>query len=447
MAAGNDARGFQGKLPPQNLEAEMGVLGSILLMHEAIDEVGDVLRPDHFYADRHQKIFGAVLGLYENGKRGIDAVTLAEELDRRNQLDEIGGVEYLSKILEAVPNAAHAKYYAKIVRDRWIQRSLAYACTEILEECYTGRRETEDILETAEQQVFRILEQQEKAEHLTIKDILDDAFQRIEARKGLGGGIAGLTSGFIDLDAQLNGFQGSELIILAARPSMGKTALVCNIAEAVADANKGCLIFSLEMSKLELAERLLCIRAKVNGHDLRAGTLDDVAYEALINASSELSRMPMFLDDQPGRTIGQISAVSRRVQRRFGLNIIIIDYLQLIEPEDRMAPRTADRANHPEVEGPFERAKRSCDCSRAAQPRRGNARRQTAEAGRFARKRCNRARRRRGDVSAPSGRLRSRGSTWRGRSHRGEKPQWPNWVRDVVVAQRIDAIWQPRPYQ
>jgi len=339
MAAGNDARGFQGKLPPQNLEAEMGVLGSILLMHEAIDEVGDVLRPDHFYADRHQKIFGAVLGLYENGKRGIDAVTLAEELDRRNQLDEIGGVEYLSKILEAVPNAAHAKYYAKIVRDRWIQRSLAYACTEILEECYTGRRETEDILETAEQQVFRILEQQEKAEHLTIKDILDDAFQRIEARKGLGGGIAGLTSGFIDLDAQLNGFQGSELIILAARPSMGKTALVCNIAEAVADANKGCLIFSLEMSKLELAERLLCIRAKVNGHNLRAGTLDDVAYEALINASSELSRMPMFLDDQPSRTIGQISAVSRRVQRRFGLEIIIIDYLQLIEPEDRMAPR------------------------------------------------------------------------------------------------------------
>ncbi len=339
MAAANDARGFQGKLPPQNLEAEMGVLGSILLMHEAIDEVGDVLRPDHFYADRHQKIFGAVLGLYENGKRGIDAVTLAEELDRRNQLDEIGGVEYLSKVLEAVPNAAHAKYYAKIVRDRWIQRSLAYACTEILEECYTGTRETEDILENAEQQVFRILEQQEKADHLTIKDILDDAFQRIEARKGLGGGIAGLTSGFIDLDAQLNGFQGSELIILAARPSMGKTALVCNIAEAVADSNKGCLIFSLEMSKLELAERLLCIRAKVNGHDLRAGTLDDVAYEALINASSELSVMPMFLDDQPGRTMGQISAVSRRVQRRFGLSIIIIDYLQLIEPEDRMAPR------------------------------------------------------------------------------------------------------------
>ena len=340
MAASNDSRGFQGKLPPQNLEAEMGVLGSILLMHEAIDEVGDVLKADHFYADRHQKIFAAVMGLYENGIRGIDAVTLAEELDRRKELDEIGGVEYLGKILEAVPNAAHAKYYAKIVRDRWIQRSLAYACTEILEDCYSGSKDTDDVLSSAEQRVFGILEQQETVEKMQLHDILMEAFDRIRARMELGGSISGLSSGFADLDSQLNGFQGSELIILAARPAMGKTALICNIAESVvADSKQPCLVFSLEMSKLELAERLLCIRAKVNGHRLRAGTIDEIEHEALMKAASELSEMPMFIDDQPGRSMPQIGAVARRLKRRFGLSIIIIDYLQLIEPEEKAAPR------------------------------------------------------------------------------------------------------------
>jgi replicative DNA helicase len=340
MAAANDKSFPQSKLPPQNLEAEMSVLGSVLLMHEAIDEVGDFLKAEHFYADRHQKIFATIIGLYESGVRGIDAVTLAEELERRNLLAEVGGVEYLAKILEAVPNAAHAKYYAKIVRDRWIQRSLVYACSEILDECYTGSRDTEDILNSAEQRVFGILEQQETVEKLQLRDILIDTYDRIRQRLEMNGAISGLSSGFVDLDAQLNGFQGSELIILAARPSMGKTALICNIAEAiVSDPQQSCLIFSLEMSKLELAERLLCIRAKVNGHRLRAGTLDELEHESLMKAASELSELPMFIDDQPGRSMPQISAVARRLKRRFGLNIIIIDYLQLIEPEDKMAPR------------------------------------------------------------------------------------------------------------
>lgn len=342
--AANDARGFSGKLPPQNLEAEMAVLASILLMPEAIDEVGDLLRPDLFYADRHQKMYAAISHLYENGVKGIDAVTLAEELDRRKQFDEIGGPEYLAKILETVPNAAHVKYYAKIVRDRWIQRSLVYSCTEILDECYGGSRETEDVLQAAEQKIFGILEQQEHIEKLTLHDILIEAYDRIRKRLEQEGEISGLTSGFSDLDMQLNGFHGSELIILAARPSMGKTALVCNVAEAVvAEAKKGCLLFSLEMSKLEMAERLLCIRAKVNGHRLRAGTLDEVEHEMLMRAASELAEMPMFIDDQPGRTMAQISAIARRIKRQHrdgsDLGIIIIDYLQLIEPEDKLAPR------------------------------------------------------------------------------------------------------------
>lgn len=444
MPASNDTRGFQGKLPPQNLEAEMSVLGSILLMHEAIDEVGDVLKADHFYADRHQKIFAAVMGLYENGVRGIDAVTLAEELDRRKELDEIGGVEYLGKILEAVPNAAHAKYYAKIIRDRWIQRSLAYACTEILEDCYTGANDTEDVLSSAEQRIFGILEQQETVEKLQLHDILIDAFDRIRTRMELGGSISGLSSGFADLDSLLNGFQGSELIILAARPAMGKTALICNIAESVvADSKQPCLVFSLEMSKLELAERLLCIRAKVNGHRLRAGTIDEVEHEALMKAASELSEMPMFIDDQPGRSMPQIGAVARRLKRRFGLSIIIIDYLQLIEPEEKAAPREqqvslitrrlkylSKELNVPVIA--LAQLNRGVELREDKRPRLADLREsgsieQDADVVMF--------------LHRPAA-LRPRRSSWRSRTHRRQEPAWPHRHRLSVVAERVDAIRQ-----
>ena len=331
---------FQGKLPPQNLDAERGVLGSVLLLNEAIDEVAEILHADQFYSDAHQKIFAAVSRLYEEGVRGIDAVTLAEDLDKHNEMEDVGGVAYLLQILESVPHAAHAKYYAEIVRDKWIQRSLTFACNDILRECYEGSEETEAVLATAEQRIFSILEQQEGGDKIGIRDILFETFDRINERLQKEGSISGLSTGFADLDAQLNGFQNSELIILAARPSMGKTALVCNIAESVGlDSQTGVVLFSLEQSKLELAERLLCIRSKVNGHSLRAGELDEGDHERLMQASSELSECPIFIDDRPGRTMAQIGAISRRLKRRTNLGLIVIDYLQLIEPEDKSSPR------------------------------------------------------------------------------------------------------------
>lgn len=331
---------LESRLPPQNLDAERGVLGSVLLVNDTIDEIVEFVHASHFYSDAHEKIFAAISRLYENGVRGIDAVTLAEELDGKGELQEVGGVPYLMQILEGVPHAAHAKYYAQIVRDKWIQRSLTYACTEILAECYEGSRDTEDILASAEQRVFSILEQQESADKIALNDILFDTLDRIKERMEKEGNVSGLKSGFTDLDKQLNGFQPTELLILAARPSMGKTAFVCNIAEAVAsDSQASVLLFSLEQSKLELAERLLCIRARVNGHRLRAGDLDEAERDQLMQASSELSELSIFIDDRPGRTMAQIGAIARRLKRRDKLDIIIIDYLQLIEPEDKSAPR------------------------------------------------------------------------------------------------------------
>ena len=331
--------GLAGKLPPQNLEAEQGVLGSLLLQNETIDEVAEIIQPQHFYSDSHQRIYRAIMSLHERGVRGIDPVTLYNEISRNNEAEDIGGADYLAEILEAVPHAAHARYYADIVRDRWIQRSLTYACTEILTECYESGSETEDVLASAEQKIFSILETQEHVDKMNLGDILLDTFTRINERLEKEGSISGLHTGFTDLDKLTNGFQPTELIILAARPSMGKTALVCNIAEAAGKNGEPVLLFSLEQSKLELAERLLCIRAKVNGHRLRGGELDEIEQDALMRASQELSEFPIFIDDAPGRTMAQIGAIARRLKRRDGLSLIIIDYLQLIEPEDKRAPR------------------------------------------------------------------------------------------------------------
>ena len=328
------------KLPPQNLDAERGVLGSILLMNEAIDEVGESLKAEHFYSDAHQKMYAAIQQLYEKGIRGIDAITLAEELVRRSEFQDVGGAGYLAQILEAVPHAAHVRYYATIVREKWMQRSLIYACTEILSESYNASDDVEGLLQSAERRIFSILESQGDTGSFAISDILLEAFARIEERQHTAGDVTGITSGFTDLDHQTTGFQPTELIILAARPSMGKTALVCNIAEAVARKSaKGVLLFSLEQSNLELAERFLSITARIDGHALRSGTLTDAQHDAMVRASDDLSWLPLFNDDKPGRTMTQVAAIARRLHRKSPLGVIIIDYLQLIEPDDKGSPR------------------------------------------------------------------------------------------------------------
>ncbi|MBX3449203.1 MAG: replicative DNA helicase [Planctomycetaceae bacterium] len=335
-----DFSALSGKLPPQNLDAEKSVLGSILLENNSIDEVADFLHPSHFHADANQTIYQTILRMNERGVHGIDPVTLAEELDKQRKLEDVGGVPALLEILDAVPHAANVRYYANIVREKWIQRTLTQVCTEVLRDCYEGAEDTEDVLQKAERGIFQILEEQESGHKIAMDEILLDTLARINDRVGKEGTISGLPTGFQDLDRQTNGFQPTELVILAARPSMGKTAFVCNLAEWISGPGQtGVVIFSLEQSKLEIAERFLCIRARLDGHKVRKGLLDEPERQALVTAADELSQIPLFIDDQPGRTVGQIAAITRRLKRRRNIGLVIIDYLQLIEPEDKKANR------------------------------------------------------------------------------------------------------------
>jgi replicative DNA helicase len=334
------AEDFAAKLPPQNLDAERSVLGSMLLSNDAIDEVAAFLKATHFYHDAHQRIYASICKMRDRGQAAIDAVTLSEELAREKLLEEIGGAFYISDILATVPHTAHARYYADIIHEKYVQRMLIGTCTDVLRSCYDSGRSADEILHEAEQKIFSILEQQEQEAKLSIKDILLDAFSRISDRMQSPGDVSGLATTFADVDHLTTGFQPSELIILAARPSMGKTALVCNWAEGIArTSGKGVLLFSLEQSKLELAERFLCISAQIDGHKLRSGDIDDEQRQKLLDASHELSEIPIFIDDHPARNTSQIGAISRRLKRQHNVGLIIIDYLQLIEPDDRRAPR------------------------------------------------------------------------------------------------------------
>lgn len=339
MSVARSASDLSDRVPPQDLDAERSVLGSVLLANDVLDDVISVIQSRHFYSDPHQKIFQAIHDMYEDGIRGIDAVTLGHELQKRGELEAVGGPAYLVQILETVPHAAHAEYYAKIVREKWLQRSLIDACTESLREAYHGSDAIEEILTRSEKRIFSIAEQQEGIDRMGMRDILEDTFERIFERMDQEGSISGIPTGFNGLDDMTSGFQPSELLVLAARPSMGKTALVCNFALAVAKAKRGVLLFSLEQSRMELAERLLCIQAKVNGHKLRQGDLDEMDQHSLMEAANELRECPLFIDDTAGRTMSQIAAVGRRLKRSSGLNLIIIDYLQLIESDDKAMPR------------------------------------------------------------------------------------------------------------
>ena len=328
------------KLPPQNLDAEKSVLGSILLNNEALEEVSDFLVADHFYLDAHQRIYKAILLLRDKGVSSFDAVTVMETLEKTDEFKDIGGETYLTDLLASVPHAAHVKYHAQIVYNKAVQRRLIAACTDVLRDCYDPGQDIDEVLGRAEQSVFSIVEQQEASQKIELRDILLDTFDRINQRMEHAGEINGLTTGFTDLDIKTNGLQKTELLILAARPSMGKTAFVCNLAEAAADKGKaGVIIFSLEQSKLELAERLLCIRAGLQVHKMRKGDFTEEERDTLLRVSQELSEIPMFIDDQPGRNMPQVAAICRRLKRKHNLGLVIIDYLQLIEPEDKRLPR------------------------------------------------------------------------------------------------------------
>ena len=326
--------------PPCNRQAEMAVLGSILLKPDVCDEVVMRLRPDDFYDEAHQKLFEHVVEMNDAGKK-IDVTLLVDELRRTGDFENIGGAAFLAKIGNSVATAAHAAYYADIVRQDSTSRNLINACTEILQEAYEPKNNAQELLSRAEQRVFSILERGETQSLADIRYILHEAMDRIDARlKGehLDGGVE---TGLTEFDNLTGGLHNSELIILAARPSMGKTALAMNIAEHVAmKGTQPVLFVSLEMSSIELADRMLCSIAEVNSQRLRNGSISKDDRKRLVETAAELSDAPLFVDDSPSRTVSEIAAAARRIKRREGKpGLIVIDYLQLIEPDNASDPR------------------------------------------------------------------------------------------------------------
>jgi replicative DNA helicase len=339
-----DERAFRGSLadhlPPQNLHAERAVLGAILRDNQVLPDVVRVTGEDQFYSAAHQKIFKLMSRMYEAGQP-IDLVTLGEELDREGWLLEIGGGPYLITLFEETLTAANVSHFAKIVHERYITRSVIHSCNEILRDAYDSANRPDDLLANAERKIFGIMENRIREEATDLKQVLDKVFDRIAERQSRTGSLAlGVPTPFIDLSNYLLGWQPGEFIILAARPSVGKTAFALNLVHDAAVTHSLPVLFvSLEMSQLEIAERILCLNARVNNHLLRKGMLQEEDMNKLIGATGLLSTAPLFIDDTPGLTLTQIAATARRLKRRKGLAMIVIDYLQLIEPEDKSVAR------------------------------------------------------------------------------------------------------------
>jgi len=327
--------------PPCNLEAERGVLGSILLLPEVCDDVALVLRPDDFYDDGNQRLYTHILAMYEHGQR-IDLTLLINRLKDAEVYEAVGGAAYLAEVVNSVPTAANATYYAQIVRDKATLRALIHAGTEVVRAAYDQADNGERMLNFAEERMFSIRDQRQASTNTReIRDVLKEAWELIDARFEHGG-ATGAPTGFVDLDKLTGGLHPSELVIIAGRPSMGKTALATNIAENVAiDARLPTLFVSLEMSRLELVQRMMCSRGQIDGEKFRRGTLSGDEHHKLVEVGAKLGDSPMFIDDSPSRTVTEIAASARRLKRKNKnqLGLLVIDYLQLIQPDDPDDPR------------------------------------------------------------------------------------------------------------
>ena len=334
------------RLPPQSREAERCVLGSMLRDNGVIGDVLQILREDNFYADAHQRIFRAIVALYDRG-HPVDLVVLAEALKEQKQIEDVGGYAYLGELWDAAPTAANAEYYARIVRDKAIVRNLVHAGNEILRDAYDQAMPAEEMLEGAERKILDIAQLGITGQTYTLGDALKEAYDRIDIRQQHDQlSISGLPTGFLDLDNLTAGLQNSELIILAARPSVGKTAMALSLARHVIVEERQPVFFvSLEQSRIELAERLLCSQARVDSHKLRKGHLSAEDMQKLIEAGGILRNARLFIDDTPGQGMLRIAANARRLKLRHGIRLVIIDYLQLIEPDNRRDSRQEQVAN------------------------------------------------------------------------------------------------------
>lgn len=330
------------KVPPHDDDVEQSLLGAIMIDKDALIDVAEFLRPEHFYKESHQHIFKAMISLFEQHEP-VDVVTVTARLKKEGTLTSVGGNSYVSELLTVVPTSAHAAQYGHIIREHSLKRQLISAAARINEVAFKDEGEAQDILDQAEQEIFAIAQNSTKRDFVHIKDTLTESFDRLDELHKNAGGLRGVPTGFADLDFKLSGMQDSNLIILAARPGTGKTAMVLNIAQHVGVKEKIPVgIFSLEMSKEELVDRMLVGQADIDAWRLKTGKLSDEDFARLSDAMGELAEAKIFIDDTPGINILEMRTKARRLQVEHGVKLIIFDYLQLADAGRRFDSRVQE---------------------------------------------------------------------------------------------------------
>ncbi|MFX4300862.1 replicative DNA helicase [Alicyclobacillus tolerans] len=320
------------RLPPQQIEAEQAVLGAMLISNDAVVEAIEILEADDFYRTPHRIIYGVMQRLFQEAEP-IDVITVTASLaSEEAALESVGGVEYIAQLAAALPTALHTYHYARIIKEKALMRRIIQVSTKIAEQGYDTEKTAAEVLADAERMILELSQYQKTRDFTHISDVLQSTFDRIEQLYASEGQLTGIPTGYSELDRMTSGFQKSDLIIVAARPSVGKTAFALNIAQNVAvRAGLPVAIFSLEMSKDQLVQRMLCAEAYIDGHKLRNGTLDDEDWPKLSMGVSTLSNSPLYIDDSPGITVPEMRSKLRRLKLEKGLGFVVIDYLQLIQ--------------------------------------------------------------------------------------------------------------------
>lgn len=319
------------KIPPQSIDAEMAVLGAMLLDKEVIPQAIEMLNEDCFYKDANRKVYSAVVKLFDENK-GVDLITVIEELKKTNSLEHAGGPDYVSGLASSVPTAANFVHYAKIVKEKMILRNLINTATHIVTECYDTSKDVDGLVDKAEQMIFEVSSRKVEKKFTPLREIIKSSIETIDNLYQRKQNVTGISTGFRELDIKTAGLQPSDLIVLAARPSMGKSALATCIAEHAAVIDRmPVAFFSLEMSKEQLVQRMLCSHARVDAHKVRTGFLSQADWPKLVSAAGKLSEAPIYIDDTPGITVLELRAKARRLKAQFDIKLIVLDYLQLMQ--------------------------------------------------------------------------------------------------------------------
>ncbi|MER5759161.1 MULTISPECIES: replicative DNA helicase [unclassified Streptomyces] len=331
--------GFE-RVPPQDLDAEQSVLGGMLLSKDAIADVVEVIKGHDFYRPSHETIFQAILDLYAKGEPA-DPITVSAELTRRGEISKIGGAPYLHTLVQSVPTAANAEYYAEIVHERAVLRRLVAAGTKITQMGYAADGDVDEIVNSAQAEIYAVTEQRTSEDYLPLGDIMEGALDEIEAIGSRSGQMSGVPTGFTDLDSLTNGLHPGQMIVIAARPAMGKSTLALDFARACSiKANLPSVIFSLEMGRNEIAMRLLSAEARVALHHMRSGTMTDDDWTRLARRMPDVSAAPLYIDDSPNLSMMEIRAKCRRLKQRSDLSLVVIDYLQLMQSGGSRRPES-----------------------------------------------------------------------------------------------------------